>query len=140
MIVIPENDREKIIADFMPDLTPLLDVVFMLIVFLILTANPVPYSMEIDLPDDNENISKAIDEPNNITITILATNNKWKINDEIYIHEDNFKKELLIKYKSNPEMGVIIAGEKSVTMQKFLDLIGFLKKHNINAVDIVVEK
>jgi len=139
MIIIPDSDREKIIADFMPDLTPLLDVVFMLIIFLILTANPVPYGMEIDLPEDNENISQVIEEPKNISITILAAQNSWKINDKSYNNEKTFKAELLAKHKLDPEISMIIVGEKSVTMQKFLNLIGFLKKHNIDAVDIVME-
>ena len=140
MIVIPQSDRENIIADLMPDLTPLLDIIFMLIVFLILTANPVPYGIEINLPEDNENIAQVIDEPKNITITILAVQNSWKINEQSYDNEIVFKKELLSRHKSNPEIDIIIVGEKNVTMQKFLNLVGFLKKHNIDAVDIVMEK
>ena len=48
MIEIPAQKRGGIIHDLMPDLTPLLDVMFMLIVFFILTANAVPYALDVN--------------------------------------------------------------------------------------------
>ena len=39
MIEIPASQRGNIVTDLMPDLTPLLDVMFMLIVFFIFMVN-----------------------------------------------------------------------------------------------------
>lgn len=138
MIEIPADKRGNIVTDLMPDLTPLLDVMFMLIVFFLLTANAVPYALDVNLPQDSEEITQAVEDPDMLSVTLLPDQNGWKINEVSYQKEQEFKEALKIKAQDNKK--VIIIGDKEVSMEKLLMVMAFLRKHNIEAADIVMEK
>ena len=122
----------------MPDLTPLLDVMFMLIVFFLLTANAVPYALDVNLPQDDEEVTQAVEDPDMLSITLLPQEEGWKINQISYQEEQEFKDALKEKTQDNKK--VIIIGDKDVSMQKLLTVMAFLRKNNIEAADIVMEK
>ncbi len=138
MIEVSGSKRGNIIADLMPDLTPLLDVMFMLIVFFILTANAVPYALDINLPEDSENVAKMLEDPNLLSITLLPDGAGWRINDSHYQNENIFKAALKEQAKNKKQ--VTIAGDKDVSMQKLLSVLAFLRKHNIETADIVMQR
>ncbi len=138
MIEIPAEKRGQIVSDLMPDLTPLLDVMFMLIVFFLLTANAVPYALDVTLPEDKDEMVQAVEDPNMLSITLLPKKDEWKIDDKLYQDEQSFKNALELQIKDKKE--VIIIGDKDVSMQKLLTIMSFLRKYNIEAADIVMEK
>lgn len=138
MIEIPAQKREGIIHDLMPDLTPLLDVMFMLIVFFILTANAVPYAMDVNLPEDSEEVTQAVIDNGFLNISLLPQEQGWKINDTHYKVETQFKQGLKEQIEGNKK--VIITGDKDVSMQKLLSLMTFLRKNNIETADIIMER
>jgi biopolymer transport protein ExbD len=138
MINVSGNNRKNVINDFLPDLTPLLDVVFMLIIFLILTINSTSFSLEINLPEDTDKSSKIISENNNISVYILK--NKWKIGDSLFLLENNFKSELKKTYQKNIDKKIIIISDKDASIKKLISLLTFLKKENIKMANILVER
>lgn len=138
MIEIPQSKRESIISDLMPDFTPLIDVMFMLIVFFILTANSVPYALDVALPNDSDAVTQAVEDPDMVSITLLNEDGGWKINDVVFKNENDFKDALKAKTADNKK--VIIIGDKSVSMEKLLNVMTFLRKHNIEAAEIVMDK
>tara|TARA_R110001592_G_scaffold49685_2_gene154650 strand:- start:1315 stop:1734 length:420 start_codon:yes stop_codon:yes gene_type:complete len=138
MIEIPASQRGNIVTDLMPDLTPLLDVMFMLIVFFLLTANAVPYALDVNLPKDAEEVTQAVEDPDMLSVTLLPSDNGWKINETLYQTEQEFKVALKAAALGNKK--VIIIGDKDVSMQKLLTVMAFLRKHNIEAADIVMEQ
>ncbi len=138
MIEIPAEKRGHIVSDLLPDLTPLLDVMFMLIVFFLLTANAVPYALDLNLPEDAEEVTQAVEDPNMLSITLLPHDNGWKINEVAYKDEIKFKEALKAKAKESKK--VIIIGDKDVSMNNLLQVMVFLRKHNIETADIVMEK
>jgi len=138
MIEIPASKRGNIVTDLMPDLTPLLDVMFMLIVFFILTANAVPYALDVNLPEDSEAVAQAVEDPDMLSVTLLPGEGGWKINEATYQTEHAFKEALSGKTQDSKQ--VIIIGDQDVSMQKLLAVMVFLRKHNIEAADIVMEK
>ncbi len=137
MIEIPISKRGNIAADLMPDLTPLLDVMFMLMVFFMLTANSVPYALDVDLPEDSEQVTQAVEDPHKLSVTLLPGDGGWKVNDRVYQSEQQFKDALLKQAQDNKE--AIIIGDKGVSMQKLLNVMVFLRKQNIEAADIVMK-
>ncbi len=138
MIEIPASKRGNIVSDLMPDLTPLLDVMFMLIVFFILTANAVPYSLDVNLPEDNDAVTTTVSDPDMLSLTIMSDDQGWKINESIYKEEREFKKAL--KQHALDNKKVMIVDDKEASMQNFLTVMTFLRKHNIKTADIVMDK
>lgn len=138
MIIIPDHKRGQIISDLMPDLTPLLDVMFMLIIFFILTANATPYVLDVNLPKDQSDVIVAADNQNLITVTLLANDRGWKINETIFTDNQAFQQNLIQKTTNETELMII--GDQSVSMEKLLNLMTFLRKHNIQTANIVMDK
>lgn len=138
MIEIPTSQRGHIVTDLMPDLTPLLDVMFMLIVFFLLTANAVPYALDVNLPEDAEEVTQAVEDPDMLSVTLLPGEDGWKINEASYQTEQEFKEALKAQAQDNKKL--IIIGDKDASMQKLLTVMVFLRKLNIEAADIVMEK
>ncbi len=138
MIEIPQSKRGNIVTDLMPDLTPLLDVMFMLIVFFILTANSVPYALDVNLPEDDESVVEAVEDPEMLSVTLLADGAGWKINDLVFENEGAFKEALILKLEKNTK--ILIIGDKDVSMQTLLSVMTFLRKNNIQTADIVMDQ
>lgn len=139
MIRINNNNRKNIIGDLLPDLTPLLDVVFMLIIFLILSINITSFSLEVNLPEDKDNISKVISDKDQIEIHLLPSN-MWQINEKKFEDERKFRNYLLNFYQKNKNRKIIIIVDKNSKAQKLISILTFLKKENIQMADILVEK
>ncbi len=138
MIEIPDSKRGNIINDLTPDLTPLLDVMFMLLIFFILTANAVPYALDVNLPEDAEEITQAISDPDMLSVTLLVGDLGWKINGTNYLIETEFRANLKSRAQGNKR--VVIIGDKEVSMQKLLSVLAFLRKNNIETADIVMDR
>lgn len=139
MIRINNNNRKNIIGDLLPDLTPLLDVVFMLIIFLILSINITSFSLEVNLPEDKDNISKVVSDKDQIEIHLLPSN-MWQINEKKFDDERKFRNYLLNFYQKNKNRKIIIIVDKNSKAQKLISILTFLKKENIQMADILVEK
>lgn len=139
MIKIEDSKRDKILNDFIPDLTPLLDIVFILILFLILSSNNLPYKIDLDIPQDKEGIAEQNKENNFLIVKILANNQGWLVEDKKFDNFADFKKNLLENYHDK-ETKITIMSDAQVKVQKFVDLLLFLQKHQIQTADILVKQ
>lgn len=139
MIKVKQSERAEIFNDFIPDLTPLLDVLFILIFFLILTTNTLPYKIDLELPQDKEDVAEVSNQPNNLIIKILAENKGWFIAEQKFLDFANFKNNLISNYQKNQQQ-VVIMSEPQVAVEQFIDLLLFLQKNNIQTADILVQK
>ncbi|MBT4878570.1 MAG: hypothetical protein HON42_01990 [Alphaproteobacteria bacterium] len=139
MIKVKSTERNNIFNDFIPDLTPLLDVMFLLIFFLILTTNSLPYKIDLDIPKDNEGAATQNKEQNILMVKILANNKGWLIEDKEFANFDLFKQNLLNNHKRKAQQ-ITIMSEASVRVQEFIDLLLFLQKHEIQTADILVKQ
>lgn len=138
MIRVPDSDRKNLINDLLPDLTPLLDIVFMLIVFLILTINTSLYSLEVNVPKDQDAVSQAVTDDKSISVHLLAKGKGWKINESTYLEEEEFRKDLA--KIATAEYSVMIISDKNAPVEKLVSLLTFLEKKKISKANIMVER
>lgn len=115
-----------------PDLTPLIDVVFLLLIFFIVSTTFNKYgNIDIDLPtstltseeNDDKNLEIIIDKDNRYFITFGN-----KKNVEITFDE--------IDYYLNEAKSVSITGDKDLKYQNIIDIITKVKKHGIENLGI----
>ena len=139
MIKCDNQNRENILADLIPDLTPLIDVMFMLMVFLILTINQAEKIFNIETPKDEENISILNKNSDTIKITIFASKNKWAIADEKFNNFNILKNRLENLTDKNHNSKIIIYSDKKANVEKLLKLMTYLKKENINNINIIMK-
>ena len=139
MIKCNNQNRENILADLIPDLTPLIDVMFMLMVFLILTINQAEKIFNIETPKDEENISILNKNSSTIKITIFASNNEWAISDKKFNDFYILKNHLENLTDKNHNSKIIIYSDKKANVEKLLKLMTYLKKEKINNINIIME-
>lgn len=140
MINVNSNsERDGIISDLLPDLTPLLDVMFMLIIFLVLTTNAMQQVFDIALPEDKEDALEVLAENDTIKITIFSQNGKWAINEQAFNDFSTFKFELLNAYNNSKRKHVIVFGDKSATIDRLMELLTFMRSEGIEAADMVMK-
>lgn len=115
-----------------PDLTPLIDVVFLLLIFFIVSTTFNKYgNIDIDLPtstltseeNDDKHLVIIIDKDNRYFITFGN-----KKNVEITFDE--------IDYYLNGAKSVSITGDKDLKYQNIIDIITKVKKHGIENLGI----
>ncbi|MFH7565136.1 ExbD/TolR family protein [Oceanimonas smirnovii] len=123
-----------------PDITPLLDIIFIVLVFLLLTANIPLQSLEVDLPKtDSEALSAVLDEKS-ITINLLAGSPAWALQGEKYEDWATFRPVLESQVEALKKADLILASDGAVTVDNMMKLLAFLQEHEIQATEILMEE
>ncbi|MDC5855354.1 ExbD/TolR family protein [Vibrio europaeus] len=121
-----------------PDLTPLLDIIFIVMVFLMLTAAVKLDSLEVDLPTTDSQVVSEVDTKS-LTVNILEAAPHWVIDGKEYIDWENFTLALLEEYKSNKQP-IVIGADKTAEVQHLVKLLAFLQENGIQATQLLTEE
>jgi len=131
----PKNESESVQVD----LTPLLDIIFIVMVFLMLSANIKLQSLEVDLPTTDTSAMQVVDNKA-VTINILAAEPRWAIDGETLSDWTAFQEQLIKMVQEKPDTEWIIAADKTSDVQYMVKLLGFLQQHNIQATQLLIEE
>ncbi|MGD8172352.1 ExbD/TolR family protein [Vibrio sp. TRT 21S02] len=130
------NDEE-----FKPDLTPMIDIIFIVMVFLLLTANVSVQTLNIDIPKTEEVTQLSRPDKPVISIGILhGEEQKWALDGQRFSHWDAFTQALLTARNEAPDKPFVIAADKKADVESMLNLLAFMQKHQISATNIVMEE
>ncbi|WP_067515419.1 ExbD/TolR family protein [Endozoicomonas ascidiicola] len=124
----------------MADLTPLLDVVFIVMVFLLFTANVQTLSLPVDLPQATQQEASVTSVPKTVTVSILAEGEPWALEDQKFSDWEVFATALLTKVQQEPDTTVLIAGDKDAPLGNLVELMMFLSQHKIEAAQVLMEQ
>ena len=124
---------------FQPDLTPLLDIIFIVMVFLLLTATVKLQSLEVSLPSAETEAVSDVDSKS-LTVNILEKAPYWGLDGKSYSSWDSFTQILLIQVKQKPDFQVVIASDKSAKIQHMVKLLAFLQDNDIKATQILMDE
>lgn len=122
-----------------PDITPLLDIIFIVLVFLLLTANIPLQTLEVDLPKTDSEALSSLSDKKSITINMLAGTPAWALNGAEYEDWQQFKPALTAQVAALKEQDLVLASDKDVTVDSMLKLLAFLQEHEITATQILME-
>lgn len=120
-----------------PDMTALLDVIFILLVFLLLTAQIAPQALTVELPEAEEVDTLVITE--DITLTLYAEANHWALNGREFRHWLNLTGALAEAVANKPDADIVIAGDKAVSLQQLLQVFDWLKQNHLSAAEVLVD-
>lgn len=135
MIKAPQDNSNHGLT---PDLTPLLDIIFIVMVFLMLTAAVKLDSLDVNLPSTDSQAVAEVDKQS-ITVNILKDEPHWAINGKSYIDWENFTIALLEESKST-DKPIVIGAEKTADIQSLVKLLGFLQENGIQATQLLTEE
>ena len=132
------NYFEKSSEDFFPDLTPLIDVVFILIVFFLLTSSLTrEKTLSIDIPESS---TGEISQTENILIEIDKGNNIFYQN----VKTDFIQMEFILKEKQRLNAGslqlpsIIIRSDKETNFGTIIKLMDIIKNSGYDSASFAV--
>jgi biopolymer transport protein ExbD len=120
-----------------PNLTPLIDIVFLLLVFFMLTAHFVrDEGLPIDLPEAASAVSLEQKEPLEIAISSSG---------QVTISGEQILSELLVEkvsslLSSRDEKRIVIRGDAGVSLGDSVKVIDAARRAGASGVDIVTEQ
>lgn len=139
MIDVSKHDAEHGAGDLAMDLTPLLDVLFMVLVFFLLTANSVPVALKLDLPRDGTDSAQPIGNDQLIRLEIHADAPYWRIDGQPFAEWDQARDQLQLLHTGSPDSAIVIAGERKAPLEYMVSVLGFLEAEQIPVVQVLLD-
>ncbi len=117
------------------DLTPMLDVVFIMLIFFIVTASFIKEkSLGVNVPEDNDDVPTT-EENKNILIQVNS-------NDEIYIDarrvDERAVRSLIAQKKAeNPEASVVVRMHNDSKAETYVNIADSAREAKVASVSLV---
>lgn len=130
--------HEAGLHDLMPDLTPMLDILFILLVFFMLTAGAVYQSIEITLPSSVQEELSLVNEPKHIMLEIRP--DRFVV-DGKQVPTLVALKQLMPKViAQKPSYELVVAGDKGIAIERLLKVLTFLQSQGIVTANILMQE
>lgn len=124
-------------SSHVPNLTPLIDIVFLLLVFFMLTSHFVREDIiNIELPEAETGESKN----NNKNLQVIIRNDGVFLYNDKEISSEKLVLVLTEDLKTQKDKVVSIKGDRSTNLGKTVELIDLSRKAGAQGVDIVTLK
>ncbi len=125
------------------ELTPLIDIIFIVVVFLLLTSNSRLISLPLTLPQTEEVLSTAELQAEQITITIQSELPQWTLQlgaeaAESYAQWTNLKADLA-PLLVRPSTSITIAVASGSRSDELLTLLSFLNASEFKNIQLLME-
>ena len=118
-------------------LTPIIDVVFILLIFFMLATNFQSFSKtDINLSNESASITQS---DKKVYVIEFDVDNKFKLNGQDY-KLSTIKEKILSELSTDEDLIVVIKPGEKTNVQQMLTLIESLKKSKISNVTLGVEK
>lgn len=117
------------------NITPLLDLAFVLLVIFIITTAPAVNDLNISLPSAASRPKEAPSKVNYITVDNAG---------KIYLNTVEMDEELLLRTlvefrKQDPDLNVVVRGDKRIQYQKVVGVLDVLVSANVSKVGLATE-
>jgi biopolymer transport protein ExbD len=117
------------------NITPLLDLVFVLLVIFIITTPQMMNNLEMALPSSKPPVNKPNQPKLKINKIAVDANGRIQLNGEVLAL--SILKEKLSQLKSNdPGLGVVVEGADDVDYQSMVDVLDLLRQLDITKVGL----
>ncbi|MCG8545178.1 MAG: biopolymer transporter ExbD [Alphaproteobacteria bacterium] len=123
--------------DLALDLTPMLDILFILLVFFLLTAGSILQKLDLQLPSSVSEAVAPVNAPKHILLEIR--DGSYALNGEEVTTFKVLKSALDGVLKSKPDHDVIVAGDKRVAIEELLRVLTFLQSRGVSAANILMQ-
>ena len=120
-----------------PDsMTPMIDVIFSLIAFMMLMINAPLLAMKMDLPEVEKQPQQSALQGQAVTLTILPK--QWKLADGPKLDREMIVEQLRLMKLEQPELKVTLSTDKTTEVQRMVDAIALLNELKIEAAQVAL--
>ena len=118
------------------NITPLLDLAFVLLVIFIITTPQLSNDLEMNLPSAKKNKPAAV--PPKINRIIVDTTGRITLNDQP-VELPALKQTLLAMKTSDPDTSVVVRGAADVDYSRVISVLDILQQVDITKVGLATE-
>jgi len=119
------------------NITPLLDLVFVLLVIFIITTPQLVNNLEINLPSGKPPAADHKPKPKPSRIVVSAAG-QITLNDQV-VTVPQLKDQLQVLKADNPDLGVVLKGSDAVDYQVMVNVIDTLRQLDITKMGLATE-
>jgi biopolymer transport protein TolR len=117
------------------NMTPLIDVMLVLVVILIITAPLLASSIKLDLPKTDA--AKPGDAPQSITVVLDATGQTFLKDQRVAL--DVLARQLTATAQANPQTEVLLRADKVVPYGRIVEVMGVAQKAGLSRIGFVAD-
>ncbi|MGI2039649.1 ExbD/TolR family protein [Shewanella frigidimarina] len=121
------------------DLTPLIDIIFIVLVFLLLTANTQLLTLPVDVPTEADSALMGLSQQQHISINILTAAPHWALDSQPFADFDQFEAAFIQAYTDSPAVNVVVAADKNAPVQPLMTVLALLQRQQITNTQILME-
>jgi biopolymer transport protein ExbD len=133
-----EDPHSGTLRDLAPDLTPMLDILFILLVFFLLTAGAVFQSLDLKLPSTVEEEVDLVNASQHIMLEIRQE--AYALDGQKISSFEDLKSALKDEIAAKPDHELIVAGDKRIAIENLLKVLTYLQSQGIEAANILMQK
>ncbi|OHC23055.1 MAG: hypothetical protein A3J71_05220 [Pseudomonadales bacterium RIFCSPHIGHO2_02_FULL_60_43] len=126
-------------GNLLPDLTPLLDVIFIVLVFFLLTAQTPLLELPLQLPQSREALPTASAGNGERMQIQLSAEGAWRFNGVQQANFSRLRTELTAAFVADNTVGLDLALDRQAPLSAFLDLMALLQQQGIQDSRILLE-
>ena len=130
------DTRDGLLRDLTPDLTPMLDILFILLVFFMITAGVMLQSLDLKLPPSVAGDLPAASKSRHVL---------FEIHKDAYVIDGKTAadfvalKDLVPEIiREKPRHELVIAGDRQVSIERLLEVLVYLRSQGIETADILM--
>lgn len=117
------------------NMTPLIDVMLVLVVIFIITAPLLASSIKLDLPTTDA--ARAGDAPRSVTVVMDAAGQTYLQDQAVAL--DELARQLTLSAQANPETEVLLRADKAVPYGRIVEVMGAAQKAGLNRIGFVAD-
>lgn len=136
MIHVP-NLMNRTATDEGFDLTALIDVIFTLIIFLILTMGTTQIMTDINITRSRKPQFPSTSKQQSILVEVSHKSLSWKTGGHIYRNFTQFKQHFLSRYRDRKKTQVVLALENTLPVARLIELMDFLSINGFANIQVV---
>ena len=128
-----DNNDGNVMSEI--NMTPLVDVMLVLLIIFIVTVPVMKHAMEVDLP--KVSTAPQLDKPDVVKLAVDAKG-AYRINNTM-VSDEALQKELAEMATHHPQPVVHIYGDKQVVYERVINVMGMANKAGIEKVGFVTD-
>src|SRR6267378_7675691 len=117
------------------NITPLLDLAFVLLVIFIITTTPIVNDLDLSLPTASKHEKDSPRKANYVTVD--ASGKMWLNKKEVALQE--LLQDMVRLRNVDPDLSVIVRGDSKTKYSKIIDVLDMLQQANVTKVDFATE-
>ena len=130
--------QESAWHELVPDLTPLLDILFILLVFFMLSAGVALQSLELKLPTSVAETLSPLEPSRHLVLEIRRQD--YLLEGRKIPTFVDLEAAIVAAIAAHPNDEIIIAGDRRIPIERLLKVLSYLQSQGIAAANILMQE